>query len=57
MVLNYEGGIKGGECIHLLDISSHYQDISYNILTLLNRLFVKFMSISGKLRIRELKRE
>ena len=39
----------------LLDISSHYQDISSNMLTLLYRLFMKFMSVSGKLRIRELK--
>ena len=30
--------------ISSVDISSHYQDISYNILTLLYRPFMKFVS-------------
>ena len=41
--------------ISYLNIGSYYQDISYNILTLLYQLFMKFMLVSGKLGTRELK--
>ena len=59
MVLNYEGRIKRGECIHLGFLirhnSPHHQDISCNIFTLINitlstvyEIYVSFRKIKDQ---------